>query len=187
MYDVLKSVISVGDYKLAEIQRKAKKLFVLGDLNEDQLDDLLVMASSSVSAEAERPETLELIHALAEKVHVLETLVKKSAGENSDEQTGYPAWKPWDGISKDYPQGAVVSHNGPPPYIRAVTFGRIEDMGINDANNMGAAMAPAAAATIRQFFTDTNTRAENYDLILTGDLGLVGSRLLIQILEQLKK
>jgi len=112
MYDVLKSVISVGDYKLAEIQRKAKKLFVLGDLNEDQLDDLLVMASSSVSAEAERPETLELIHALAEKVHVLETLVKKSAGENSDEQTGYPAWKPWDGISKDYPQGAVVSHNG---------------------------------------------------------------------------
>ena len=45
-------------------------------------------------------------------------------------------------------------------------------------------MAPAAAATIRQFLADTLTTPENYDLILTGDLGMVGSKLLLELLER---
>lgn len=49
---------------------------------------------------------------------------------------------------------------------------------------MGAAMAPAAAKTIQRFFEDTYTNADNYDLILTGDLGTVGSDLMIQLLEK---
>ncbi len=68
------------------------------------------------------------------------------------------------------------------PRIRAVTVGTIEDKGIKDAANMGAAMAPAAAATIQQFFADTGTGPEEYDLILTGDLGQVGSDLLYELL-----
>ena len=67
--------------------------------------------------------------------------------------------------------------------IDKVFFGRIQDLGIKDPNNMGAAMAPAAARTIKDFLTDTNTVPDDYDLILTGDLGAVGSELLIELLK----
>ena len=70
--------------------------------------------------------------------------------------------------------------------MRAVTIGCIEDLGIKDANNMGAAMAPAAAKTISRYLADTRTRPEDYDMILTGDLGQVGSALLEQLLEKEK-
>lgn len=70
------------------------------------------------------------------------------------------------------------------PRIAAVTFGKIVDLGIKDANNMGAAMAPAAADTIAAFLEDTNTKPTDYDLILTGDLGTVGTALLAELLEK---
>ncbi len=70
------------------------------------------------------------------------------------------------------------------PQIAAVTFGKIVDLGIKDANNMGAAMAPAAADTIAAFLKDTGTKPTDYDLILTGDLGAVGSALLAELLEK---
>ena len=70
------------------------------------------------------------------------------------------------------------------PVIEEITVGRIADLGIKDANNMGAAMAPAAAQTLVDFFDDTGTTARDYDLILTGDLGYVGSDLLYQLLEK---
>ncbi|MBO6301432.1 MAG: stage V sporulation protein AD [Ruminiclostridium sp.] len=73
---------------------------------------------------------------------------------------------------------AIVGDHADPPYIRAVTIGTIIDMGIKDANNMGAAMAPAAYDTLRSHFTNTGTCPEDYDMILTGDLGLVGSEIL---------
>ena len=79
---------------------------------------------------------------------------------------------------------AVVSADGEGPYVRGVTLGRIQDMGINDINNMGAAMAPAAASTIKQYLMDTGTRPQDYDGIYTGDLGLVGSELLLQLLSR---
>lgn len=68
--------------------------------------------------------------------------------------------------------------------IEAVHIGTITDMGITDANNMGAAMAPAAKKTIFQFLKDTKTGPEDYDLILTGDLGFTGSSLLCELMEQ---
>ena len=111
MYEVIKSVIAAGGYKLAEIQHKVKKLYVLGDITEEQMDELLSLAAGGVSTDAERPENLELIRNLAERVTTLESRVKALEGEESD-VPAYPAWKPWDGISKDYQQGAIVSHNG---------------------------------------------------------------------------
>ncbi len=68
------------------------------------------------------------------------------------------------------------------PYIDKLHLGTIRDFDITDANNMGAAMAPAAAKTISDFLTDTKTAPSDYDLILTGDLGFVGSELLRQLL-----
>ncbi len=68
------------------------------------------------------------------------------------------------------------------PYIDKVHLGTIQDYGITDSTNMGAAMAPACRKTISDFLRDTNTKPEDYDLILTGDLGSVGSELLNQLL-----
>ncbi len=71
--------------------------------------------------------------------------------------------------------GAVLlSKQGNGPFITHITTGKIVDMGITDINNMGAAMAPAAYDTIRTHFEDTGYSPEAYDLIVTGDLGVVG-------------
>lgn len=76
----------------------------------------------------------------------------------------------------------VVGKADQPPYIKAVTIGKIVDMGVTDANNMGAAMAPAAADTILTHLKDTGKSVNDFDLIVTGDLGLVGTRLLKELL-----
>ena len=78
----------------------------------------------------------------------------------------------------------VLGESSMPPYVRAVTIGAIEDLGINDMNNMGAAMAPAAMQTLCRFFADTGTNADNYDAIFTGDRGWVGSQLLRRLMEE---
>ena len=81
--------------------------------------------------------------------------------------------------------GAVVlGKDGPGPYITHCTIGRIEDKGIKDANNMGAAMTPAVVETLKAHFQDTGRRPDYYDLIVTGDLGVLGSRLLVELLGQ---
>ena len=76
---------------------------------------------------------------------------------------------------------AVVEAIGSGVHIDMATLGRITDLGITDTNNMGAAMAPAAYDTISAFFKDTGYSPKDLDMILTGDLGLVGSRLLSQL------
>lgn len=78
---------------------------------------------------------------------------------------------------------AVLSAMGDGIKIKAVSIGTICDLGITDANNMGAAMAPAAEKTIYEFLQDTNTKPSDYDLILTGDLGFTGSQLLYELME----
>ena len=65
----------------------------------------------------------------------------------------------------------ILSAEGPGPYVTHVTCGKIVDKGITDANNMGAAMAPAAYDSLSAFFRDTDTKPDDYDLIITGDLG----------------
>lgn len=79
---------------------------------------------------------------------------------------------------------AIVGKSASAPYVKGVTTGKIIDLGVKDINNMGAAMAPAAAYTIQQYLVDTNTKPSAYDLIVTGDLGLVGSSLLIDLLKR---
>ena len=76
---------------------------------------------------------------------------------------------------------ALVSSQGKGPVITACTIGTVTDLGIKDANNMGAAMAPAAFTTIRQHFEDLGVGPEEYDLIVTGDLGQLGKELLLEL------
>lgn len=68
----------------------------------------------------------------------------------------------------------ILGREGPGPYVTHVTCGKIVDKGISDPNNMGAAMAPAAYDTLSAFFQDTKTKPQDYDLIVTGDLGELG-------------
>ena len=79
---------------------------------------------------------------------------------------------------------ALVCQNGVGPKITACTIGTVTDFGITDANNMGAAMAPAALATIKAHFSDLNTTPEDYDLIVTGDLGQLGKDILLTLAKE---
>ena len=76
---------------------------------------------------------------------------------------------------------ALVCRTGKGPRIESCTIGTVCELGIKDANNMGAAMAPAAFETIKAHFRDLNTAPEDYDLIITGDLGAVGKELLLEL------
>ena len=78
----------------------------------------------------------------------------------------------------------IISSTGNGPYITHVTPGKIVDMGIKDVNNMGAAMAPAAADTLIRHFEDTGKKPSDYDMIMTGDLGIIGSDLLCDIMNK---
>ena len=79
---------------------------------------------------------------------------------------------------------ALICSSGSGPKITACTVGTVTDLGIKDANNMGAAMAPAALATIRAHFQDLQVSADDYDLIITGDLGLLGKEVLLAMARQ---
>ena len=76
----------------------------------------------------------------------------------------------------------VLDTQGQGPFLREFTAGQIVDYGIADANNMGAAMAPAAADTLLRYFQDTHTGPDSFDGVVTGDLGAVGSELLYDLL-----
>ncbi len=76
---------------------------------------------------------------------------------------------------------ALVCKEGKGPRIQSCTVGTVTDLGITDANNMGAAMAPAAYSTIRAHFEDMKTDPTDYGLIVTGDLGQLGKDLLLEL------
>ena len=81
--------------------------------------------------------------------------------------------------------GAVILGNrGEGLRLKTATIGTIVDRGIKDANNMGAAMAPAAFATLRAHFDDLQCTPEDYDLIVTGDLGRLGSHIVRELFER---
>ena len=79
---------------------------------------------------------------------------------------------------------ALVAQKGKGPRVTSATIGKVIDMGITDPFNMGAAMAPAAVDTIETHFKDLNIKPNDYDLIATGDLGLVGHRIASELLNK---
>lgn len=78
--------------------------------------------------------------------------------------------------------GAIIlAREGNGPYVTHVTVGKVTDKGIKDASNMGSAMAPAAYSTISAHLRDTGREPGYYDLIVTGDLGLLGKQLVLEM------
>ena len=76
---------------------------------------------------------------------------------------------------------ALVCSSGKGPKVTGCTIGCVRDLGIKDANNMGAAMAPAAYDTIKAHFEDMGKGPEDFDLIVTGDLGQLGKEMLLEL------
>ena len=76
---------------------------------------------------------------------------------------------------------ALVCSSGTGPRIECCTIGTVTDLGVTDANNMGAAMAPAAFATIKAHMEDMKRTPDDFDLIVTGDLGQLGKEMLLEI------
>ncbi|TCP31724.1 stage V sporulation protein AD [Scopulibacillus darangshiensis] len=77
---------------------------------------------------------------------------------------------------------ALVSKDPSPVMVKEATIGKVVDWGIGDANDMGSAMAPAAADTIAAHFQETGRTPTDYDMIVTGDLSSVGSPIVKQLL-----
>ena len=77
----------------------------------------------------------------------------------------------------------IIAAEGDGPYITEVLPGTIVDKGINDINNMGAAMAPAAIDTMTKYFRETGKDPDSFDLILTGDLGLEGHSIALSFMK----
>lgn len=109
MYNVFKNRIVAGGYALADIQYRMKKLYASGDLTAEELDELMTLSQRNASADAERPEILEMLRQLADRVAALES---QEDTESGGVQPEYETWAPWNGISDKYQQGAIVSHNG---------------------------------------------------------------------------
>lgn len=81
--------------------------------------------------------------------------------------------------------GAIIlSATGNGPYVTHATIGKIVDKGITDVSNMGAAMAPAAYSTLKAHFEDTGRSPKDYDLIVTGDLGVLGKEIVIDFFKR---
>ncbi len=78
----------------------------------------------------------------------------------------------------------ILSSKGNGPLVRSATLGKVVDFGQNDLSNMGAAMAPAATDTMCALFKETNTEPCDYDMILTGDLGKLGSDILRDLMNE---
>lgn len=76
---------------------------------------------------------------------------------------------------------ALVCSEGMGPMIESCTIGVVKDLGVTDANNMGAAMAPAAYDTIRTHLDDMGCSPDDFDLIVTGDLGHMGKEMLLEL------
>lgn len=77
----------------------------------------------------------------------------------------------------------VLMSDGNGPHIAGVMPGRTVERGIDDANNMGAAMAPAVIDTLTRYFTQTGTSPADYDLIATGDLGVEGHGIVSELMK----
>ncbi len=79
---------------------------------------------------------------------------------------------------------AIISGTGEGPYVTYTTIGKVVDFGIKDAANMGAAMAPAATDTIKTHLNDTGFKPDDYDLIVTGDLGHIGHEIALELIQK---
>ena len=130
MYEIIKSVIEGGVFKLNDLSNKIDTLWVGGKLTDEERENLISLMSEHLNPATEAPQDYELlarqiaelketVSSLSDRITVLE------GGETEPEEpTGVviPEWEPYDGISNKYQYGAVVTHNG--KYFQDVLLGQ---------------------------------------------------------------
>lgn len=120
-----------------------------------------------------------------------QTIVTATSSHNctAERQYRYPTeygaqLPPWSQHTVTGAAATVVAATGSGPKLEMSTVGSVMDLGIKDPFNMGAAMAPAAASTIFAHFEDAGRQPNDYDLIVTGDLGKVGREILVELAQR---
>jgi stage V sporulation protein AD len=120
-----------------------------------------------------------------------EVVVAATSSHNNtaERQYRYPTeygaqMPPWSQHTVTGAGAAVIAARGQGPRLELATMGRVMDLGIKDPLNMGAAMAPAAADTIFTHMEDTGRKPDDYDLIVTGDLGKVGREIVMELAQR---
>ncbi len=113
MKEILENVIRGGQMALSQVTEGIDEMYVTGRLNAAERAQLNVLMHEKARPEAEKGDVNRRIDALAQAVAALEQRVKALEGGTGDgDEAEIPAWKPWDGVSADYAQGAVVKHGG---------------------------------------------------------------------------
>ena len=112
MYNTLKTRINAGGVKLSEIQEKIKRFYANGDITVGQMEELMELSQQKADPEAERPDIMEILRSVVDRVTAIEEKLKDSDAGSEEDAAVYEAWAPWDGISNKYQNGAIVSHNG---------------------------------------------------------------------------
>lgn len=114
MYNILRGIIRSGNFKLDEMRHRIKQMQIMGDITEEQMYDLLEQANVKANVEGERPELIQLIRNLSDKVDQLAEEVARLRGEGvpDTDPEDVEVWTPWDGISNKYQPGSIVMHNG---------------------------------------------------------------------------
>lgn len=111
MYNIIKTEIK-GGRKLPEVTRLINIAMGAGKLTEAQFRELNEEALAAANPDENQPDLRQMVLALEERVKALEEKNGITKPDTPEDGGEYPAWKPWDGISKDYQQGAIVTHNG---------------------------------------------------------------------------
>lgn len=112
MYNIIRKEIKDGR-KLTEVYRLIDVALGAGTITDTQYTELRREANAAANPNENRPDLYDMVKALEARVKALEEKEGVTVQPDTPEEGGeYPAWKPWDGISQDYQQGAIVTHNG---------------------------------------------------------------------------
>lgn len=113
MYGMIRTMIEKGGYDLSRmVETITQAWWPLERISSEERDALIGMAKAGADPASNTPGLAAVVAALTMKLEALEARVNALDGGTQEEETGYPVWKPWDGVSRDYAQGAIVIHNG---------------------------------------------------------------------------
>ena len=135
-------------------------------------------------------EEIIIASSLLKNKNIKDVLITTSS-HNLTSERNYRYPTEYGALKKEYQTFTVTSQTGmllskerSDLKIEYCTIGRVMDYGIKDSNDMGSVMAPAAAYTLYEHLKDTNRSINDYDLILTGDLGKYGKEIFKEIVKE---
>lgn len=118
MFNILKNVIRNGGMPLTQVNERIETMYISGRLNSQERSELIELMHSKADPANETGDWKKMYEALVEKYNELEerlNAIEKGLGLNEqpdgeEDETGYPAWEPWDGVSNRYQKGTIVTH-----------------------------------------------------------------------------